>query len=196
MAQIKTGTAEVTNGSNLVVSSTGVSWTGVTPNNSVFSLDFVRGAPLYPIIAVELIGEVDGLWRLTLAVPYNEATDAAAAYLIQKDFVSLSVDDETFYLPIFEVSDTQTLPIFNRAMTTILAAMSKLAARKQVRQIASLTALAAYDTTFMEAGEFIFVTDPAYDATSIYQLQAGAPAGSDKVVAGNPAMRFRQTGGA
>jgi hypothetical protein len=127
--QIKTGTAAVTNGSPTVVAPAGVDWSAAT-SNSFFSLDAVRGAPLYAINSRALVA---GAWQLTLATPYGEVTNLTAAYLIQKDFITFAADALIFYFAIFEAGDTQTLPLINRNTASLTAALSALRDRPSLR---------------------------------------------------------------
>jgi hypothetical protein len=188
--QIKTGTAAVTNGSNTVIASAGVDWSGVTTMCS-FSLDGVRGAPVYGITAIAFVG---GHWQLTLASPYGQTTNAAAAYVIQKDFHTLTVDGEDFHVPIYSAGDTQTLEIENRARLEMVSAMSALAARPAApTRLTSIAALEAFDPTPLTFGDLIFVT--SNDMTSIYEYQNGVPAAGDHYVSGSTTTRYRQTGG-
>jgi hypothetical protein len=189
--QIKTGTAAVTNGSNIVIASAGVDWSGVT-TMSAFSIDGVRGAPVYGITNVQL---VSGRWHLTLASLYGEIDNAAAAYVIQKDFLTVVIDGVSYYLPIYSPGDSQTLEIETRARIVMASIFSALAARPAaLRRFDSIAALSAFDSTPLIFGDLLFVTNN--DMTSLYQFQNGAPASGDHSVSGSTTTRYRQTLGA
>jgi len=129
MAQIKSGTAAVTNGSNIVTAAAGVDWSAATAM-SYFSIDGVRGAPVY---AINSRAFVSGAWRLTLATNYGETSNPTAAYLIQKDFLTFSIDGADFSIPIFGPGDTQTLELWNRGVAVIIAALTAVRDRASIR---------------------------------------------------------------
>ena len=119
--QIKTGTASVTNGSNRVIFAT-ADLSGITTLQPVFSLDAVIGAPVYSIVDVQKpaaaagdwTNSASGLWEVFLAVNYAQATNAAAKFLLHKDFETVQIGDTKFDFALFEPTDTQTLPLINR----------------------------------------------------------------------------------
>jgi hypothetical protein len=124
--QIKTGTASVTNGTNRVIFAS-ADLSAITLQ-AIFSLDAILGAPLYSIIDVQKpaasptawTNSASGLWEIFLAVNYAQATNAAAAFLIHKDFQTDTVDGVNFDFATFEVTDTQTLPLLNRNTITLV----------------------------------------------------------------------------
>lgn len=196
--QIKTGTASVTNGSNRVIFAT-ADLSAITLQ-AIFSLDAVLGAPPYSIVDIRKpaaspaawTNSASGLWEVFLAVNYAQGTNAATAFLVQKDFLTVQVGARTFYLATFEVTDTQTLPLMNRNTTTLAAIIAAL--QGLTPRLASLAALEAFDASALNFGDLLFVTNN--DMTSIYQYQNGAPASGDHPVAGSTTTRYRQTGGA
>lgn len=99
--QLKADTASVTNGSNQVIASADLDWSAAAPG-SWFKV--VGSNVDYTVAAVAFS---DGRWRLTLSGNYAGATNAAADYLIQKDF------DENG-TPIFDVSDVVDKTLLNR----------------------------------------------------------------------------------
>ena len=111
--QIKTGTASVTNGSNRVIFATAD--LSAATLQAFFSLDAVIGAPLYPIIDIQKPAAAGGSWtnsasskwEMFLAVNYAQATNATAAFLIQKDFTVPVGLRRISTLATFEVTDTQ-----------------------------------------------------------------------------------------
>ncbi len=107
MAQIKTGTVSVTNGSTTVIGD-GVDWTLV----SAVACQFVVGErpQIYSINGVTPPGEsVSGEWELELAAPYGEATGEGLNYTIVKDFsVNLG-------LPLINPGDVETATLLTRA---------------------------------------------------------------------------------
>ena len=161
--QIKSGSASVTNGSNIVTAAAGVDWSLAT-SSSFFSIDLVVGAPLYPINSRALVG---GVWKLTLGIPYAEATNAAAAYLIQKDFLSITIDTITYHIPIFESGDTQTLPLYDRAMAVIIAIAIALRDRSVTTTATSIRLWNPDQSAFFDlkmkglAGEEILYWEPS-----------------------------------
>ena len=122
--QIKTGTASVTNGSNRVIFAT-ADLSAITLS-ALFSLDAVIGAPIYSIVDVRKpaasgtawTNSASGLWEIFLAVNYAQTNNAAAVFLIQKDFLTDTVDGVNFDFATFEVTDTQTLALYNRNLVT------------------------------------------------------------------------------
>jgi hypothetical protein len=133
-------------------------------------------------------------WQLTLGIPYAEPDNEGLYYLIQKDFLTVAVGPQNFYLATFEVSDTQTLPLLNRNFAAIAAIVAALNLRPTgANSFTSYAALEAYDVGRLVLGDVVFVTID--DSTQIRQLQAGAPEGSDRSVLGTGTMRWRQTGG-
>jgi hypothetical protein len=122
--QIKTGTASVTNGSNRVIFAS-ADLSAIT-FQALFGLDQILGAPIYSIVDIQKPAlaagpwdvSVSGLWEIFLAVPYAQVTNPAAAFLVQKDFLTLTVDSQNFYICQFESGDTQTLPLLSRNNVT------------------------------------------------------------------------------
>jgi hypothetical protein len=196
--QIKTGTASVTNGNNRVIFAT-ADLSGITLQ-AIFSLDAILGAPTYSIVDVRKpaasptawTNSASGLWEIFLSVNYAQATNPTAAFLVQKDFISVPVGARTFYPATFEVTDTQTLPLTNRNTTTLAAIVAAL--QVVTPRLTSLAALEAFDASALNFGDLLFVTNN--DMTSIYQYQNGAPASGDHPVSGSSTTRYRQTGGA
>lgn len=122
--QIKTGTASVTNGSPRVIFAT-ADLSAITLQ-ALFSLDAVIGAPLYPIVDIQKpaasgtawTNSASGLWEIFLSVNYAQTTNAAAAFLVQKDFETVEIDGVKYGFALFEPTDTQTLPLINRNTIT------------------------------------------------------------------------------
>lgn len=102
MAQYKSGTAEVAQGSE-VVTGTGTAWTlNASPGDSFV----MAGSGL-----VYDIGSVDSDTQLTLTVPYTGG-DRAGTYAIQRDFTADGI-------PEMAQGDIETATIFTRAMRKI-----------------------------------------------------------------------------
>ncbi len=132
--QIKTGTASVTNGSNRVIFAT-ADLSAITLR-ALFSLDRVVGAPVYPIVDVRKpaasgtawTNSASGLWEVFLAVPYAQPTNAATAFLIQKDFLDIVIFGTVtkYYIAQFEVTDTQTMPLINLNFAAVVNAFASV----------------------------------------------------------------------
>jgi hypothetical protein len=133
--QIKTGTASVTNGSNRVIFST-ADLSAITLQ-AIFSLDAVIGAPIYSIVDVRKpaaspaawTNSASGLWEIFLAVNYAQATNATAAFLVHKDFETVEIAGVKYDFALFEVTDTQTLPLINRNTVTLANFLRAILAR-------------------------------------------------------------------
>ena len=112
MAQYKTGTVAVTNGST-TVTGTGTAWIA---NIAAGQLFVVQGVNL-----VYQIATVNNNASLTLVEPYEGATASAAAYLVVRDYTT------NYSLPLLQPGDLMTGLLVNRALTAIdtdLAAQS------------------------------------------------------------------------
>jgi hypothetical protein len=126
-------TVSVTNGSNRVISSAGADWSEINLK-SYFGLD-AAGVGLYDsIVDVQKpaaapgswANSASGKWELFLAVNYAGATDAAAAFFIQRDFLTLTISDQDYHIPIPSPGDTQTVEIWQRSTIQLIAAITAL----------------------------------------------------------------------
>ena len=152
MAQYKSGTAEVTQGS-AVVTGTGTAWTlNVSPGDSFV----MAGSGL-----VYDIGSVDSDTQLTLTVPYTGG-DRAGAYAVQRDFTADGI-------PEMASGDIETATIFTRAMRKIQSRFNLLTG------VAANGAPTFADTTAGIAGtsdtEFFWVPDAG--GLTLYQNDNG-----------------------
>jgi len=116
--QIFSGSVSVTTGNNNVIGSTDADWTDVQTALGIGSpcLFSVVGQPEipYPITSVTPpSSSTSGNWELTLVTNYEGETNAAAPYVIHKDFTP------KMGLPLFSAGDSQTAQIINRAFTAI-----------------------------------------------------------------------------
>ena len=112
MAQIQTGTCEVTSGDASVISSPGNDWSLVKAGHWFSVLNIV-----YTIAADAVFDVPSSTWSIALTAPYAGADDAAAIYSIHKDFEPL------FGFPTFTPGDTQTASLINRSFSMMAAAM-------------------------------------------------------------------------
>lgn len=152
MAQYKSGTAEVAQGS-AVVTGTGTAWTlNVSPGDSFV----MAGSGL-----VYDIGSVDSDTQLTLTVPYA-GFDRAGTYAIQRDFTADGI-------PEMAQGDIETATIFTRAMRKIQSRFNLLTG------VAANGAPTFADTTAGIAGtsdtEFFWVPDAG--GLTLYQNDNG-----------------------
>ena len=109
MAQYKTGTATVVNGSE-VVSGTGTQWlSNVKPGN---------GFVMAGVGLVYDVSSVDSDTQLTLTVPYGGAV-RTGAYAVQRDY---TVDG----IPEMSQGDIETAAIFTRAMRKLQGLLGQL----------------------------------------------------------------------
>lgn len=166
--QIKTGTASVTNGSNRVIFAT-ADLTGLTLR-ALFSLDRVVGAPVYPIVDIQKPAAASGawtnsasnLWEVFLAVPYAQPNNAAAAFLLQKDFqdVFIAGTATEFYIAQFEVTDTQTLALINLNFVAVVNALAAIQAAPKLLFSADQALYFPVGVTGAAGEEVITITGP------------------------------------
>lgn len=152
MAQYKSGTAEVVQGS-AVVTGTGTAWTlNASPGDSFV----MAGSGL-----VYDIGSVDSDTQITLTAPYAGG-DRAGAYAIQRDFTADGI-------PEMASGDIETATIFTRAMRKIQSRLNLITG------VAANGAPMYADTTAGIAGtsdtEFFWVPDAG--GLTLYQNDNG-----------------------
>jgi len=114
MAQYKTGTVEVTNGST-VVTGTSTTWvTSLITAGYSFLVTIANGGDgiLYDVASV------DSETQITLTTVYNGDTNATALYAIQKDYTSPD------NIPELTNGDVGMAAIFTRAMRVIQSSIS------------------------------------------------------------------------
>jgi len=104
MAQYKTGTVTVTNGSNVVTGS-GTEWLANISVGDWFKVD--DRSPIYQIASV------DSNTQIELTVNYAEATGTTLSYCIVTDFTP------NRSLPLIFKGDIDWPDIYNKAMTMI-----------------------------------------------------------------------------
>ena len=128
MAQLQAGTVSITNASNRVVASAGTDWTAVVPGQSLFSLPGTT-ATLMGILTKTAPGSsLSGNWEITLAAALTLGTLAGQTYLIEKDYVTVTISGTNYYLPTLANTDVQYAQIFTRLVTVLGAALAALAA--------------------------------------------------------------------
>ena len=152
MAQYKTGTATVVNGS-AVVSGTGTQWlANVQPGDS-----FVMAG----VSLVYDVSSVDSDTQLTLTAPYG-GTGKTGAYAVQRDFTSDGI-------PEMAQGDIETAAIFTRAMRKLQGLLGQLGG------VAGTGATIYPSIAAGEAGtsdtEFFWVADSG--TLKLYQDQTG-----------------------
>lgn len=103
MAQYKTGTVAVTNGS-AVITGTGTEWLANVNAGDGFAV--VGDGVVYDVASV------DSDTQITLSTVYAGATASGKRYAIQRDFTSGGI-------PEMSQGDIETATIFTRAMRTI-----------------------------------------------------------------------------
>ena len=114
MAQIKTGTVQVQNGSAVVTGVAVTGWDDILPG-AIFAV--VGLDQTYQVNTVDYASVPP---RLTLAAPYAGATNVSpegVAYCITNDFTP------NFKIPLMARGDLETASIFSRAMQKLDAAM-------------------------------------------------------------------------
>lgn len=157
MAQIRTGTCTVTNGSANVIASTGNDWSQAAPN-SLFSIPATDGtSALYTVATVVAPGvSPSGFWEVNLTANYAGATSAGAAYQITKDFTP------GLGLPIVQYGDTDTAILLNKISLLLEAsATAALSAASVARKILTSDAVKISNAT------------PAIDGTLQFAIAAG-----------------------
>jgi len=108
------GTASVTNGSNIVYAQAGVDWSQAL-QGSWFTV--VGSGVSYDVAAPPVL--VGNTWHILLAANYAGATNAAAAYAIEKDFVTIN----GVSVPQWSFGDTEILTFQNRYNRSIAEAI-------------------------------------------------------------------------
>lgn len=119
--QIRTGSCDVTNGSNVVVASALNDWT-LAAAGHLFSIPTLSGAGVLYTIASTITPELSpsGKWELRLASNYAGATAVAQGYEITKDFTP------NLALPLPYRGDTDTAAIISRAFTILDQAVAAI----------------------------------------------------------------------
>lgn len=108
MAQIKTGTVNVTNGSKVITSAGGADWSQVT----IGSIFMVRGREaLYTIATTPVF--TSNRWECDLNVIYAENSGTQLPYTICRDFTP------NYSLPLLYFGDVDTASYYRRAMSII-----------------------------------------------------------------------------
>lgn len=97
-----TGSATVTNGSNIVDAAIGVDWSQASVA-SYFTR--VGSWGVYDLVAPPAL--VAGRWRVYLSANYSQISEEAAACVVHKDF---GPDGEIIFAP----GDTEWMPLLNR----------------------------------------------------------------------------------
>jgi hypothetical protein len=143
--QIQSGTAAVTLGSAIVVASAGNDWSQAQPNG-LFTVPG-PGAVWYTIAAVRPPGvNVSGRWEITLAIPWQGTTQAAAGYGIHIDFTPNGV-------PLLARGDVEVFLLINRAIQALASGYAPLTPAVVITTTALESVLGSDPMTDLEAQE-------------------------------------------
>lgn len=171
--QIRTGSADVTNGSATVVASTGNDWTDAQVG-SLFSITGTSATGvLYTVAAItNPASSGSGKWELTLSAPYAGTTATGQPYQITRDFTPL------LSLPLIYRGDTDTAALINRAFALLDQAITGVSAVPERRVTLGFVAdtgvvgdnqtLISDQLVAMDADAVIFGGDNFYPASGTY----------------------------